>query len=213
MKSCRLFLFLLFAITLLHVAAANAAGVDMDNPNRALGREDDIRIDAQLLTETVSPGAPIGVVYQIENLTSHPVAVAEKVATADYDEDSRTITLSIGSEIPTGENVPRLTLVAPGEKKVFRTAATAAMNIRAAGSAFSNIPRYVQVKVSILRDVASFANVIALQARGPQRLSDELFDQWMESNDTIYLNTLPVRYAPGMNLVSAADRAPRGGGF
>jgi hypothetical protein len=182
----------------------------MDSPNRALGREDDVRIDAQLLTETVSPGSPIGVLYQIENLTNHPVAVAEKVADASYDEETRTITVAIGSEIPTGEHAPKLTVVAPGEKKIFRAAATAALNVRGSGSVFNNEPRYVQLKVSILRDIDPFAAIIQQQARGPQRLSDDLFDRWMESNDTIYLNTLPVRYAPSRGLVSAADRAARG---
>ncbi|HEY0140258.1 MAG TPA: hypothetical protein VGF48_05130 [Thermoanaerobaculia bacterium] len=211
MKSSRLFLFLLSVITLIYAMAANAAGIDMDEPRRALGREGNVRIDAQLSQDTVSPGSPIGVTYQIQNLSSQPVAVAERVTDASYDEETRTITLSIGSEIP-GENAPRLTLIQPGEKKVFRTAATAAMNVRSSNTAFSNAPRYVQVKVSILRDLAPFAQLIEKQAR-PQRMSDELFDQWLASNDTIYLNALPVRYQPRSSMVSAAERSARGGRF
>src|SRR6185436_2441155 len=56
----------LTASTLLTAAAANAAGIDMNDPRRALGRENDVRIDAQLLQETVSPGTAIAVTYQIQ---------------------------------------------------------------------------------------------------------------------------------------------------
>lgn len=209
MKSSRLFLFLLSAMTIIYAAAASAAGIDMDEPRRALGREDDIRIDAQLSLDTVTPGSPIGVTYQIQNLSAHAVAVAERVTDASYDEETRTITLSIGSEVP-GENVPRLTLIRPGEKKVFRAAATPALNIRASNTPFSNGPRFVQVKVSILRDLTPFAALIEKQA-APQAMSDELFDQWLASNDTIYLNALPVHYQPRRSTVSAAERSARGG--
>lgn len=208
MKSCRLFLILLFAITLLHAAAANAAGVDMDEPRRALAREGDIRIDAQLNHETVSPGSPIAVTYQIQNFSTEPVAVAERVTDASYDEETRTITLSIGSEIP-GENLPKLTLIKPGEKKVFRAAATPAMHIRSTSAAFNNAPRYVQVKVSILRNLTPFSAL--MEKTAPQRMSDELFDEWLASNDTIYLNVLPVHFQPRRNTVSAAERSARGG--
>lgn len=210
MKSCRLFLLLLTAITLIYAVAANAAGVDMDEPRRALGREGDVRIDAQLNQDTVSPGAPIGVTWQIENFSSEPVAVAERVADASYDLETRTITVAIGSEIP-GETLPRLTLIKPGEKKVFRSAATPAMNVRATNSPFDNVPRFVQVKVSILRNVAPFAELIQKQTAVQQRMSDEMFDQWLASNDTIYLNTLPVYFQQRRNAVSAAERSARGG--
>ncbi|MGZ5432189.1 MAG: hypothetical protein ACXWH7_04625 [Thermoanaerobaculia bacterium] len=61
MKSSRPFLALIASIPLIHAAAATAAGIDMDDPRRALGREGDVRVDAQLVRDTVSPGAPIGV--------------------------------------------------------------------------------------------------------------------------------------------------------
>ena len=213
MKSIRLFVILLTAITLLHVAAANADGIDMDDPRRALGRENDIRVDAQVLNETVTQGMPIAVTCQIQNFTATPVAIAERMADASYDEDSRTITFSIGSEIPTGDNVPRLILIGPGEKKTFRVAATPVMNVRAsAGGRFGNQPRFIQVKVNILRELAPFHELIGRQAGGPQRMSNELFDLWLESNDTIYLNSLPVQFVP-RTAGGAAERRGMAGGF
>jgi len=61
-----------------------AARVDMKDPKRAIGREDDIRVDAQILTDSVAANAPIHVVYQIENLTSHFIAVADRVLMLEH---------------------------------------------------------------------------------------------------------------------------------
>ena len=59
---------------------------------------------------------------------------------------------------------PALSTVAPGEKKMFRTGVTPVLGAAAARSTLAP-PRYVQVKVSILRDLAPFAQLIARQAR------------------------------------------------
>ena len=153
MKPSKLFYSLLAAIVLLHAAAAIADTIDMDDPRRTVGREGDVRIDAQLVQDTVSPGTPIGVAWQIQNFSKSPVAVADKVADATYDQDTRTITLSIGSEVPQDGKMPHVVTVAPGEKKVFRTGATPMLGATATRSPQAG-PRYVQVKVSILRDLA-----------------------------------------------------------
>jgi hypothetical protein len=220
-KTSRLFYALIAVIVLLHAAAATADSIDMNDPRRTVGREDDVRIDAQLSQDTVSPGSPIGVAWQIENLSSTPVAVADKVATATYDADSRTITVAIGSEVPLDGKMPHVVTIAPGEKKVFRSGATPVLAGAASRSAFA-APRFVQVKVSILRDLAPFAQLIATQAQqarssrpAEQPLSDELFDKWFESNDTIFLNAVPVRFSSsrGMSGFAGADQRAAGGGM
>jgi len=70
----------------------------------------------------------------------------------------------------------------------------------------------VQVKVTILRDLAPFAELIQNQSRtrGPQRLSDELFDRWLEGSDTIFLNALPVGWTPRGSGGATADASRRG---
>jgi len=200
------------ASSFLLTAAANASGVDMNESRRALGREDNIRIDAQLSQDTVSPGMAIGVTYQIQNFTGSTVAVADKVSGATYDPDSQTITFAIGSEVP-GDVLPHLVTIAPGERKVFRTAATPSLAVSATRESFAIVPRYVQVKVTILRDLAPFVALIQNQARGRQRLPDDLFDRWLESSDTIFLNTLPVGWSPrsGSGTADASQRNARGG--
>ena len=187
----------------------SAASIDMNDPRRSVGREDDVRIDAQLVTDTVSPGSPVGVTWQIQNFTPTAVAVATRVVDASYDTDSRTITLAIGSEVPQDGNMPAMVLVGPGEKKVFRAAATPALTA-AASRAAGPTPRFVQVKVSILRDLAPFLALIKSQTPDarPQHLSDELFDRWFESTDTIFLNALPVAWTgrPQHKLIDVEQR-------
>jgi hypothetical protein len=222
-KSSRLFYALLAAIVLIHAAAASAASIDMDDPRRTVGREDDIRIDAQLIQDTVSPGSTIGVTWQIQNLSPAPVAVADRVVATSYDPDTKTITFAIGSEVPKDGRMPHVVTIAPGETKLFRTGATPMLSGAATRSSLAP-PRYVQVKVSILRDLAPFAQLIAqqqkLDARASQQqnagpvLPDELFDRWFESNDTIFLNAVPVRFSvrPATNGFAAADQRYAAGG-
>ena len=191
-----------------------STGIDMNDPRRALGREGDVRIDAKLVTETVSPGAPIGVTWQIQNFTDSPVAVAPKVVDVSYDEDNRTITVAIGSEVPDEGKMPLMTVVAPGEKKVFRSGAMLAMGASALrANARGGEPRLVQVKVSILRDLEPFVAMIRKQtADAPAiTLSDDLFEQWFESTDTIFLNTLPVQWSG--RIQKGVDAESRGGRF
>lgn len=217
MKPSKLLFALLAAIVLIHAAAASAGSIDMDDPRRVVGREDDVRVDAQLLQDTVTPGSPIGVTYQIQNLGAVPVAIADRVTSATYDADSRTITVAIGSEVPADGRMPHVVTIAPGETKLFRTGATPALagaTIRATLAA----PRYVQVKVSILRDLPPFAQLIAQQSAAPHALgamlSDALFDRWFESNDTILLNSVPVRYSPrasGNGRFAGADHRDASG--
>ncbi|HYR30240.1 MAG TPA: hypothetical protein VEU30_17380 [Thermoanaerobaculia bacterium] len=186
--------------------AADAATIDMNDPLRAKAREDDVRIDAQLLSDTVSPGSPIGVNWQIQNFTSGPVAVDTKHVSASYDADSHTITLAIGSEVPADGNMPAMLVVAPGETKVFRAAANAAIPPSTARGGLNNAPLFVQVKVSILRDIQAFLPLIESHSARPQRLSDELFEQWFESTDTIFLNTLPVMWSARPKGIDAEQR-------
>lgn len=210
MNSSKPLLSLITFIAFIHGAAATAAGIDMDDPRRALGREDDVRIDAQLLRDTVSPNAPIGITYQVENLSGTTIAIADKVSDSSYDDETRTITVAIGSEVPPDGSMPHMVVIRSGEKKVLQTAARAAMSAAAMRSSFAAVPRFVQVKVAILRNVAPFEKFIERQdGRTRQRLSDEQFDSWIEGSGTIFLNSIPVRFAPAdsTDVERSASRA------
>jgi hypothetical protein len=170
--------------------AVNAAAIDRNDPRRAVGTDDGIRIDAELTADVVSPHRPIGITYQVRNLSSHAVGIVDRSCEASFDGDSRTIVLSVGSEVPNGGEMPRLVIIAPGETKTLR-----------AGASYSGpfVPRFVRIVVNVLRDLAAF-----LPLREHQRLSDAQFDQWLETKDSIALNAIPVDYQPA-SPARAAD--------
>ena len=177
-----------FTAILISTAAAQAAHVDMKEPRRAVGREDDIRIDAMLTRDTLTPGTSIGVIYQIENLTSSTIAIADKVVDVSYDSDSRTISFAIGSEVPNA-TMPHLMLIAPGQKQVLTAGGLAHFVVPRVRSPFVSVPQQLQITVNVLRDVKPFAQLAVAQP-----ISDALFDTWVETNDSIALNPLPVRW-------------------
>lgn len=188
------------------VPAAQAASIDMDDPHRALGREGDVRIDAQLAFKEVTAGAPIGVTYQVQNLSDEAVAVAGNQAQASYDADTRTITLALGSEIPPDGKLPRMALIEPGETKVFQASAVPQLSLASTRGPRAATPRYVRIKVAILRDVEPFAGLI--ERRSTAALPDDLFERWFEASETIFLNELPVYWNPERPVsMSAAERS------
>ena len=202
--------FVLAVVAVLQLSDAWAAHVDMNDPRRALGREDDVRVDAQLAAETVSSGSPVGVTYQIENLSSESVAVADKVCDVTYDVDSRTITVAVGSEVPNAGTMPRLIIIASGEKKTFTAGAMLHVSTPSVRSPFTVVPRFVQIKVNFLRNLAPFRALIARQARssGSIALTDAQFEQWLLSNATVLCNAIPVQYS-GSSRSGMADASQR----
>lgn len=198
MKSSRTVVAFLLTSVLLP-ALAQARSIDMKDPRRALGREDDIRVDAQLLQDSVSASCTLTVTYQIQNLSDAHVAVADVVSDVSFDSDSETITIGIGSEVPKNGMMPRMNVIAPGEKKTSTLGAPVRLVMPSSRSPFIAVPRYVQVKVSVLRDLEPFQTLLAGQdvPSRPKRLDDEQFERWLEGNDTILLNAIPVYWNPG----------------
>ncbi len=184
--------------TFLCAAAAQAAHVDMNDPRRALALDDEVRVDAQLAQDSISAGTPIGVTFQLQNGSGQPVAIADKIADSSYDSDTQTITVSIGSEIPSGATMPHLSVIKAGESRTFATSVPVRIAMPSVRSPFIGYPRYVQVKVNVLRNLEPFASLIA-QQRGTVAppMSDALFDTWVQNNDAIFLNALPVYWKTG----------------
>jgi hypothetical protein len=197
MKSSPVLLSFLTAILL--PAASQANSIDMNDPRRAHGREDDVRVDAQLQQDSVSANCTLTVTYQIHNLSDSFVAVADMVSDVSFDSDSRILTIAVGSEIPRDGMMPRMKVIAPGEKKVSTLGAPVRLIMPSVRSPLVPVPRYVQVKVSVLRDLDPFRTLIAGQAQNdqPQPLDDAQFEHWLEGNDTILLNAIPVHWNPG----------------
>jgi len=201
------------SLSLLTAAAASAARVDMKDPRRALGREDNIRVDAQLLQDAISTSTPLSVTYQIENLTGVAIGVADKVVDVSFDPDSATVTFSIGAEVPTGKNMPHVVTIVPGEKRVLTAGGTLHVAVPHQRTPWTAVPRYVQIKVNVLKDVTPFAALLEQQAKsaGAPALPGDLFDKWIDANDSVFLNSIPVRWNGRDDRigVDAADAAPR----
>ena len=194
--------FLLIAASTFFYTAAYAARVDMNDPRRALATDDDLRIDAQLSDDTIGSGSTVNVTYQVQNDSQRPVAIANKIIDSSYDPESLTVTVSIGSEIPNGPTMPRLCVVKAGEKRTFSTAVPVHVVMPATRSPFLAYPRYVQVKVIVLRDIAPFSDLIARQHDTVQPpLPDALFETWVQNNDAIFLNAIPVHWKDGRSPV------------
>lgn len=196
MKSSKMF-FAALAV-LAWTATVWAAKVDFNDPRRALGREDDVRVDAEIAQEWVSSNSPLVVTYQVENLSKTSIAIADKQVDVSFDSDSRTVTFAIGAEVPTGTNMPRLVVVKPGEKKTFT--AMGAIHIAVPNVRFAPVPQSVQIKVNLLKDLTPFASLIAKQtATTTPPLPNDLFDQWVNSVDSVFLNPIPVRWNGNAN--------------
>ena len=109
-------------LALLLVAAACAsAPVNMNEPRRLVGTENDVRIDAEVIGDQLSPTTRLPIKYDITNNRATPIAVADLVPETTYDPDTQTVTVSLGAEVPGEQLLPRLLLIAPGEKKSFAT--------------------------------------------------------------------------------------------
>jgi len=185
-----------FLVIALLSAGGHGATVDMNDPRRAVGSEDDIRVDAQLMGDFVSAHSAIAVTVQIQNFSSRTVGVVDKVCEASYDSDSRLITLSVGSEVPRDGEMPRLVAIRPGEKRTFTVGAVLRVTAIPLRTTRAAVPGFVQIKVNVLRDVAPFVALMDRQSGTNLaiELNDEQFEQWLNTNQSILLNVIPVRY-------------------
>jgi hypothetical protein len=201
---------LLSSLALLLAACASTTPVDMNEPRRIVGTESSVRVDAQVSGEEARPGAQIPVTYEITNMRSTPIAVADLIPETSYDVETHTFTVGIGSEVPGLETLPRLVEIAPGEKKAFSTVARLryilppqADPIRAAA------PAGFRLKVNFLGDTGPFRQLIGIKqvAITDKQLADSLFGAWIERNEVVYTNSIPMRILSRRTEGGAGDQA------
>ena len=181
-------------LTLLMAGCASTA-VDMDEPKRLLGREEDVRIDAEISTDRISTSTSIGLTWEIQNFRSQAIAVADLVAQTNYDPESRMITVTLGSEVPGMGLVPRLIVINPGEKKSFTGGARPnfVLPMATGGPAY---PRELRLRLNYLRDVEPFRMLVGIPERAvaDEKLADQLFSHWVENNDSVTTNAVPINW-------------------
>jgi hypothetical protein len=78
---------------------------------------------------------------------------------------------------------------------------------------WTRVPRFVQIKVNILRNLTPFADLIARQSQSgaAPALPNDMFDRWVDSNDAVYLNPIPVRWSADRPRITAENNS--GGSF
>ena len=116
----------LLVSTLLLAACASTlrnSPVNQGEPRRVVGTDNDVRIDAEIFGDQLSSSVTIPLKYDVTNSRTAAIAIADLIPETTYDEETQTVTVNIGSEVPGAELLPRLIAIGPGEKKSFSAVA------------------------------------------------------------------------------------------
>jgi hypothetical protein len=191
--------------TLLFLTACATQPVSMEEPRRVVGTENDVRIDAEVFGEKIASSQTLAIKYDITNNRSLPIAVADMVPDTTYDAETRTVTVHIGSEVPGAELLPRLVTIAPGEKKSFTIGAR--MNFPVISAYGVPAPNQLRLKLNFLGETKEFSQLLNISEKAvhDKQLADRLFPVWVERNEVVLTNTLPMRWGPADPSLMPAD--------
>lgn len=202
----------LFLLLPLLTACTSTQQVNMDEPRRVLGTTDAVRIDAEVRQEELRPGGSIPITYEITNQRPTVIAIADIVPDSSYDPETRTVTVSIGSEVPGETLLPRLISIRPGEKKAFTIIAPVRVAMPAVSSESANrmrVPNALRIRVNFLGETGPFSELIDINEKAVQNpeLADKLFPLWLEHNEVLTTGSLPMRW--GGVMAAGTEMAPR----
>lgn len=210
-----------FAVVVIS-GCASTNTVDMKEPRRVVGTENDVRIDAEIYGDKLNTTTTLPIKYDITNHRQQTILIADIIPDATYDPETLTVTISIGSEVPGEAFLPRLIPIASGEKKTFNTAARVAIATSTGVSPWQRHPSAVRIRVNFLSDPVPFKELIAIKENvvASKELADQLFPKWVEDNETVTTNALPMHWAgAAVDAFTPTTTAPqgrkgrRGGGF
>jgi len=202
---------LLLGLTVTLVACTTTKPVDMTQSRRVVGTESDVRVDAEVFGDHLGPNVSVPLKYDITNHRKTTILVADLLPDASFDAETHMVTVSIGAEIPGEQFLPRLIPIRPGEKKSFEATAHI-MIVANTASPWAPRPNALRLKINFLGDTAPFEKLIAIPEKAVRDpvLAAQLFPKWVEGNETVFTNVLPMRWV-GMGSTDdpSGDASPR----
>ena len=213
MKRAALLLLLAVAVA---CASSSKPIVESTEARRAVGTENGVRLDVELYSETLRTNLSLPLKYDITNNRNQTILVADLIPEGSYDSDTHTVTVNLGTEIPGEQFLPRLIPIRPGERKTFNTAARVVI-ATGPGTPWTPKPNGVRIRLNFLDDTSTFSQLIDIKEKAvhdPQ-LAAALFQKWVENNETVVTNTLPMRWqgvAMGETPETPPSRPRRGRG-
>jgi hypothetical protein len=185
-------------LSLLFAACATTHKVDMKEPRRLVATDNDVRLDVQVRGDTLAPSNDFPMDYEITNNRETSIAVAELIPDSAYDPDTQTVTISLGSEVPGQQILPRLIVIKPGEHKSFSHAARVSLPITemVEQNPYHRFPNALRVRLNFLAETKPFEKLIGISERAVHdpALAAELFPIWVEHNESVITNVLPMRW-------------------
>jgi hypothetical protein len=190
------------------VPASKSGNIDMKEPRRMVGTENNVRVDAEIYGDSMIQGTSLAIKYDVTNERSSPILIADLNPQTTYDPDTRTVTVEIGSEIPGEEFLPRLISIPSGGRRSFQTGAHINI-IMALNAPTAPTPRALQLRVNFLGDPAPFVKLIDIPEKAvrDRELAAQLFPKWVERNETVTTNSLPMHWQNPRP--SAIEEAPQ----
>ncbi|HEY6136449.1 MAG TPA: hypothetical protein VI670_01665 [Thermoanaerobaculia bacterium] len=186
-------------------------------PRRAVGTESGVRLDVEIYSELLTTNSSIPIKYEITNHRDKTILVADLVPQGAYDADTQTVTVNLGTEIP-GENfLPRLIPIRPEERRSFSTAAHVVIAANP-GTPWTPHPNGVRIRLNFLENTTVFTPLVDIPEKAVHdpKLADALFQKWVENNETVMTNILPMRWQGGAaigdrDMPTPPTRRGRGG--
>jgi len=199
----------LVLLSALLLVSCASSGVDMEEPDRVLGKEDDVRIDAQFIASSYAQGGNVSIIYEIENLRTSPIAFANLNPELSYESETGTFTATVGSEVPGNELVPRLVEIKPGERARFTGGAR--LIVPVSRELQATLPREIRLKLVYLSDVEPFRELIGIPdvAVRDRALADRLFPLWIQHTSTVMTNAAPIRWGARSSSAGAEEGTRR----
>jgi hypothetical protein len=190
--------FALLSVLFVMVGCMSTQPVDMKEARRVVGTENGVRVDAEVFGDRLTPNTSIALKYDITNQRGTAILVADLLPQANYDPETQTVTISIGTEIPGEQFLPRLIPIQPGEKKSFSTGVHVII-VANPTTPWQAGPNALRLKINFLGETKPFKDLIAMpeKAMHNPELAEALFPKWVEGNETVMTNTLPMRWALG----------------